>query len=42
VTDLNSTVARDFSRNYREAAQKVHAVVEPLTDEQVWTRRKRI
>jgi uncharacterized damage-inducible protein DinB len=38
VTDLNSTVARDFSRYYREAAQKVHGLVEPLTDEQVWTR----
>jgi uncharacterized damage-inducible protein DinB len=38
VTDLNTTLVRDFERNYREAAQKIHALVEPLTDEQIWTR----
>jgi len=37
VTDLNTTLLRDFERNYREAAQKIHALVEPLTDEQIWT-----
>jgi uncharacterized damage-inducible protein DinB len=38
VTHLNSAIARDFSRYYQEAAQKVHALVEPLNDDQIWTR----
>jgi uncharacterized damage-inducible protein DinB len=38
VSDLNATIVRDFERNYREAAQKIHVLVEPLTDEQIWTR----
>jgi uncharacterized damage-inducible protein DinB len=36
VTALNTTLVRDFERNYREAAQKIRALVEPLTDEQIW------
>ena len=35
---LNTTVARDFERFYQEAAQKIHALIAPLTDEQIWTR----
>jgi hypothetical protein len=38
VNDLNTTLVRDFERFYREAAQKIRALVEPLTDEQIWTR----
>jgi uncharacterized damage-inducible protein DinB len=38
VSDLNTTLVRDFERNYREAAQKIRALIEPLTDEQIWTR----
>jgi len=38
VTDLNSAIARDFARYYQEAAQKIHALLQPLTDEQIWTR----
>jgi uncharacterized damage-inducible protein DinB len=38
VSGLNATVAADFARYYQEAAKKVHALVEPLTDEQIWTR----
>jgi uncharacterized damage-inducible protein DinB len=38
VTDLNSAVARDLARYYQDAAQKIHALVEPLTDEQIWSR----
>ena len=38
VSDLNTILVRDFERNYREAAHKIHALVEPLTDEQIWTR----
>jgi len=37
VSNLNTTLVRDFERNYREAAQKIYALVEPLTDEQIWT-----
>jgi uncharacterized damage-inducible protein DinB len=38
MPDLNAAIVRDFERNYREAAQKIHALLEPLTDEQIWTR----
>jgi uncharacterized damage-inducible protein DinB len=38
VSDLNTILVRDFERNYREAAQKIRVLVEPLTDEQIWTR----
>ncbi len=38
VSDLNTTLVRDFDRNYREAAQKIHTLVEPLSDEQIWTK----
>jgi uncharacterized damage-inducible protein DinB len=38
VPDLNTTIAADFTRYYHEAAQKVRALVEPLTDDQIWTR----
>lgn len=38
MTDINATLVCNFERNYREAAQKIRALVEPLTDEQVWTR----
>jgi len=38
VSDLNTTLVRDFERNYRESTQKIHALLEPLTDDQIWTR----
>jgi len=38
VSALNATLANDFTRFYQEAARKVHSLVEPLTDEQIWTR----
>lgn len=38
MTDLTAAVARDFARYYQEAAQKVRALVEPLSDEQIWAR----
>jgi uncharacterized damage-inducible protein DinB len=38
VSNLNTTLVCDFERNYREAAQKIHVLVEPLTNEQIWTR----
>ena len=39
MSDLNTTLVHDFERFYREGAQKIRALVEPLTDEQIWTRR---
>jgi uncharacterized damage-inducible protein DinB len=38
VPELNATLTRDFTRFYQEAAKKTHALVEPLTEEQIWTR----
>jgi uncharacterized damage-inducible protein DinB len=38
VPELNASIAADFTRYYEEAAKKVHALVEPLTDAQIWTR----
>ena len=38
MSSLNATIAADFTRNYQEATKKVHTLVEPLTDEQIWTR----
>src|SRR5882724_13263759 len=38
VSALNATVVADFTRFYQEAAKKVHSLVEPLTDDQIWTR----
>jgi uncharacterized damage-inducible protein DinB len=38
VSVLNTTVVADFTRFYQEAAKKVHSLVEPLTDDQIWTR----
>ena len=38
MSNLNTTLVRDFERFYREAEQKIRALVEPLTDEQIWTR----
>jgi uncharacterized damage-inducible protein DinB len=38
VTTLNATLIQDFTRNYQNSAEKVHALVEPLSDEQIWTK----
>lgn len=38
MSNLNTTLVSDFERNYREAAQKIHSLVGPLTDEQIWSR----
>jgi uncharacterized damage-inducible protein DinB len=38
VTDLTFTLVEDFTRYYSTAANKVHALVEPLSDDQIWTR----
>jgi uncharacterized damage-inducible protein DinB len=38
VTDLNATLIRDFTRNYQNSAEKIHGLVEPLSEEQLWTK----
>jgi len=35
---VSSTIARDLTRYYKEAQQKIHALVEPLSDEQIWSK----
>jgi uncharacterized damage-inducible protein DinB len=38
VTDLNATLIQDFTRSYQDSAKKIHRLVEPLSEEQVWTK----
>lgn len=36
MNSLQSVTVRDFIRYYQQCAEKIHALVDPLTDEQVW------
>jgi uncharacterized damage-inducible protein DinB len=38
MSDAHSTAARDFIRYYQQCSEKIHALVDPLTDEQIWAR----
>lgn len=38
MTNLSSIIARDFTLYYQQAAKRIHELVEPLSDEQIWTR----
>jgi uncharacterized damage-inducible protein DinB len=38
MSPLPTALIRDFTRYYQEAAEKIHALVEPLSDQQIWTR----
>ena len=38
MSSLTSVLSRDFIRYYEEAARKLLALVEPLSDEQLWAR----
>jgi uncharacterized damage-inducible protein DinB len=38
MSDLHATVASDFVRYYQHTAEKVRALVEPLSEEQIWAR----
>ncbi len=38
MPDLNSTVATELSRFYQEKADAILALLEPLTDDQLWAR----
>ncbi len=38
MNSLQSVTVRDFTRYYQQCAEKIHALVDPLSDEQVWAR----
>jgi uncharacterized damage-inducible protein DinB len=38
MNNVSSTLARDLARYYQEAQQKIHSLLEPLSEEQVWTK----
>lgn len=38
MSSVSSTVARDFTLYYQQAAEKIRALVTPLSDQQIWTR----
>jgi uncharacterized damage-inducible protein DinB len=38
MSNLNATLVRDFIRYYQDARDKIHALLEPLSDEQIWTK----
>ena len=38
MNSLQSVTVRDFTRYYQQCSEKIHALVDPLTDEQIWTR----
>jgi uncharacterized damage-inducible protein DinB len=38
MSSLQSVTVRDFIRYYQQCAEKLHALVDPLTDEQIWAR----
>ncbi|HKD81883.1 MAG TPA: DinB family protein [Candidatus Angelobacter sp.] len=38
MSDLQTVTVRDFTRYYQRCAEQIHALVDPLTDEQIWTR----
>ncbi|MGC2698535.1 MAG: DinB family protein [Candidatus Angelobacter sp.] len=38
MTDLSSIIARDFTLYYQQAAKKIHELIEPLSDQQIWAR----
>src|SRR5579864_6783102 len=38
VTTLNASLIQNFARNYQESGKKIHTLVEPLSDDQIWTK----
>jgi uncharacterized damage-inducible protein DinB len=38
VATLNATLIQDFTRNYQDSAKKIHGLVDPLSEEQIWTK----
>ena len=38
MADLSSVIARDFTLYYQQAAEKIRALLAPLSDQQIWAR----
>jgi uncharacterized damage-inducible protein DinB len=38
VTTLNATLIQDFTRDYQNSAEKIHGLIDPLSEEQIWTK----
>ena len=38
MSSLQSVTVRDFIRYYQQCAEKIHALLEPLSDEHIWSR----
>jgi uncharacterized damage-inducible protein DinB len=38
VSNLNAAIIRDFTHYYQDAKDKIHALVQPLSNEQIWTK----
>src|SRR5512146_2539784 len=38
MSELNSMIARDLSRFYRDKSEAIHALMGPLSTDQIWTR----
>lgn len=38
MNSLNSALIRDLTRYYQDARDKIHALLEPLSDEQLWAK----
>src|SRR5215469_12136691 len=38
MTDLAFNIGSNFSRYYQSLADKIHTLVAPLSDDQIWTR----
>jgi hypothetical protein len=38
MSALNATLIQGFTRDYQNSAEKIHGLVDPLTEEQIWTK----
>ena len=38
MTALSATLIQDFMRDYQNSAKKIHALIDPLAEEQIWTK----
>ncbi len=38
MSDAHATAVHDFTRYYQQCAEKIHALVDSLNDEQIWAR----
>ncbi|HEY2393913.1 MAG TPA: DinB family protein [Candidatus Angelobacter sp.] len=38
MTALNATLIQGFTHDYQSSAEKIHGLIDPLTEEQIWTK----